>query len=220
MVATTWDPMMNPIVSNTGLAVGAYNEVLQEISDLLDAGVPFVGGFFGNVLRSAQLDEPSGVLNGPPDNGPALGHVSVMMFGAAIGELGIVGELSEALTSLRGLHRHHIFPQGAEFAPYWERAGIDIDQFCVPVSEREHLGQIHGPGSAALPAIADVKKGGLWNECWRQFFKPFKDAGIYPTRSQIEQEAKFLMEGFGLGSPKAFVPGSPDFVPYVRRRSW
>jgi Predicted lipoprotein of unknown function (DUF2380) len=124
----------------------------------------------------------------------------------AVGELAPVSELGVA-SEVPHTHFHHIFPQAEEFAPHWERAGIDIDQYCVELPEGWHLDQLHNQAPLTEPPVGKLGPGGLWNENWRQFFAEHPNP---PTANQIWEQANRMIEGFGL--PRNFRP--------FQRHSW
>jgi hypothetical protein len=78
--------------------------------------------------------------------------------------------------------------------PHWQRAGLNIDRWCVEIPEDWHLEQLHGNGD-----IPGVGAGGLWNENWRQFFIERPNA----TGEQIWEQADTMITGFGL--PRTYV---------------
>jgi hypothetical protein len=88
------------------------------------------------------------------------------------------------------MHGHHIFVQAEDFAQMWRKAGIDIDEFRVQLSEGTHLTQLHGKGD--IPEA--IGRGGLWNETWRQYFVEEAMAG-----RAITQDELFLQAGKMLG---------------------
>jgi hypothetical protein len=56
----------------------------------------------------------------------------------------------------------------------------------VPESPKNLQSRVHSGGP----------KGGLWNQAWEQFFRTAKQAGRNPTKEQVIQFGKELVEGF------------------------
>jgi hypothetical protein len=79
---------------------------------------------------------------------------------------------------------HHIFPE--QFRSLFEKAGIEIDNFTVPLTESTHLKGVHGRGLGDLP--------GGWNGRWSDFFSANPNA----TATEIYQFGGRLMDEFGL----------------------
>jgi hypothetical protein len=103
---------------------------------------------------------------------------------AAEGVEGIA--LQEGQAAASGMQAHHIFPQ--QFAEQFEKAGINIEEFRVQLSEGTHLGQLHSSGG-----IPGVGPSGLWNETWRQYFAGEAAAGrVLTTQGVLEQGAQML----------------------------
>jgi RHS repeat-associated protein len=73
-------------------------------------------------------------------------------------------------------HDHHIFSRAGR--PFFEAAGIDIDEHTVTIPRDEHLGNVHPE----------------WNNEWEEFFA--KDP--FPGKAAIEDQAAIMMERHNL----------------------
>jgi uncharacterized lipoprotein (TIGR02269 family) len=87
------------------------------------------------------------------------------------------------------LEKHHIFPQQKDLAKWFDRQGIDIHAFTIPLRKSVHS-WLHSGGP----------KGGQWNEAWRQFKANNEGA----TAEEMWRFAGELMSRFGVLGP--FVP--------------
>ena len=87
------------------------------------------------------------------------------------------------------MHQHHIFP--VQFIKKFRRAGIDIDQYTVPISDTLHLQGVHGKGGF-VGVAGDLP--GYWNNEWAAFLKP----GSYRSREDMYRFAGYLMDRYGL----------------------
>ncbi len=72
--------------------------------------------------------------------------------------------------------KHHIFPQATEFARWFDRQGVKIHDFTMPIPRDLHR-RIHGNDG----------RGGPWNEAWREFI-------ILHSRASPEQIYKHAGE--------------------------
>jgi Predicted lipoprotein of unknown function (DUF2380) len=92
------------------------------------------------------------------------------------------GRLSDALKRDRAdtRHGHHLLPQqfGAEF----ERIGFNIEEYKLILRAQEHR---------------DLHRDG-WNELWRVFFDIAKESSTAPTRENVLDYLKFMIEHFDL----------------------
>ncbi|MFP2902971.1 TIGR02269 family lipoprotein, partial [Corallococcus sp. 4LFB] len=83
--------------------------------------------------------------------------------------------------------KHHIFPQARDLAEWFNRKGIDIHQYTIPIPVHVHR-RIHSGGSS----------GGLWNKAWREF----KSANDLAPPQEIFKHAGELIYRFQLlGGP-------------------
>ena len=81
--------------------------------------------------------------------------------------------------------KHHIFPQAAEFRPFFTAAGINIHDFTMPIPQHIHL-RIHGGGPS----------GGQWNQAWRAFVQA--RLGRRTSAEEIHKHAGELIYRFEL----------------------
>ena len=77
------------------------------------------------------------------------------------------------------------FLQRADLARLFARAGIDIHEFIMLITEAEHK------------AIHSGARGGAWNAAWEAFFKEVPNA----TRAEIFAQVKKMTEIFQLTGP-------------------
>jgi uncharacterized lipoprotein (TIGR02269 family) len=83
--------------------------------------------------------------------------------------------------------KHHIFPQEERLALWFDRQGVKIHDYTMPIPRDVHL-RIHNPGG----------RGGPWNQAWRDFRTAKPDA----TPEEIFKHAGELIHRFGLiGGP-------------------
>jgi uncharacterized lipoprotein (TIGR02269 family) len=91
--------------------------------------------------------------------------------------------------------KHHIFPQANDLARWFERQGVKIHHYTMPIPLDLHR-RIHGGDG----------RGGAWNKAWREFMKA--KPGASPT--EIYKHAGELIHRFQL---------SGDLIrPYYSRR--
>ncbi|WP_240359599.1 TIGR02269 family lipoprotein [Pyxidicoccus trucidator] len=81
--------------------------------------------------------------------------------------------------------KHHIFPQAAEFRPFFTAAGINIHDFTMPIPQHIHF-RIHGGGPS----------GGQWNQAWRSFVQG--RLGRRTPAEEIYKHAGVLIHRFDL----------------------
>jgi hypothetical protein len=87
-------------------------------------------------------------------------------------------------------HRHHIFPQ--KHRKWFERLGIDIDQFTVKISQGLHQRGVHGRGGFVGPAGTVMP--GKWTEKWDEFIENNPNA----SASDVYRFGGKLMDEYGL----------------------
>jgi hypothetical protein len=85
---------------------------------------------------------------------------------------------------------HHVMPKAKEFAAYFRRAEINIEDFRVRITQRFHIG-LHG---------LDVRRGRgeRWNADWRDFFRGNPEANA----GEITDFAGQMLERYGLQNVK------------------
>ncbi|MFY2562521.1 TIGR02269 family lipoprotein [Corallococcus terminator] len=83
--------------------------------------------------------------------------------------------------------KHHIFPQQRELKEWFERQGVKIHHYTMPIPRDLHY-RIHNVGG----------QGGQWNQAWRDF----KDANPLAAPIEIYKHAGELIHRFQLiGGP-------------------
>lgn len=137
--------------------------------------------------------------SGPRRNwggGKKLPRGAVMVFPNWNGEPKRVIPPSHQLTAGRW-EKHHIFPQAKEFALWFDRQGVKLHHYTMPIPYDVHR-RIHG-GDA---------KGGAWNQAWRDYKR--LNPGASPTA--IYKHAGELIHRFqltgGLIQPYYSRPGA------------
>lgn len=87
--------------------------------------------------------------------------------------------------------KHHIMPQ--KHRAWFERKGINIDDFSVKLESKEHLSGVHGKGGFVGSGNVKYPKE-KWNDLWDDYID--KNPGATPK--EIYQHAGKLMDQFGL----------------------
>jgi hypothetical protein len=80
---------------------------------------------------------------------------------------------------------HHLFSQAAEFLPFWDRVGISINHWLIPMTAAAHR---------LLPNGIHTKAGGDWNSVWRQWMSENPEA----TKEQSFQQLRQMIKQFGI----------------------
>jgi RHS repeat-associated protein len=78
---------------------------------------------------------------------------------------------------------HHLLPQ--QFKPQFERAGLDIEKFKIPLDKAKHR---------LKPDGVHTKGGGNWNKRWEEFFDKYPNA----NKKQILEFLDKLRLEFGI----------------------
>lgn len=78
------------------------------------------------------------------------------------------------------------FPQ--QFKKFFEKRGINIDNYTVSVGETTHLKGLHGKGNAGVP--------GRWNQRWQAFVENNPQA----NSTEVYQFGGQLMDEYGLSN--------------------
>ena len=82
---------------------------------------------------------------------------------------------------------HHIFPQAEDLARWFERQGVKIHHYTMPIPRELHRRIHEGDG-----------RGGAWNKAWREF----RDANLTASPVEIYKHAGQLIHQFQLmGGP-------------------
>jgi hypothetical protein len=55
-----------------------------------------------------------------------------------------------------------LIPQAKRFQKYWKRAGVNIDDYTIPLERARHRFKPNG---------IHMTQGGDWNRVWDEFFK-------------------------------------------------
>ena len=79
----------------------------------------------------------------------------------------------------------HLLPQAGKFSKFFERAGLNIEDFKIPLGKaarRLNSGGVH------------TKAGGDWNVVWDNFFKGNPGA----TRQEILDQLTCMRGDFGI----------------------
>jgi hypothetical protein len=92
----------------------------------------------------------------------------------------IVEELIQEVTKTE---KHHLLPR--EYKDFFERAGLDIEDFKIPLAKAKHRLKPNG---------VHTKQGGNWNERWREFKNNYPDA----NDKQILKHLDELRKEFGI----------------------
>lgn len=80
---------------------------------------------------------------------------------------------------------HHLLPQAERFRKFFERAGLDIDDFKIPLDRARHR---------LNPGGIHTNSGGNWNRVWDDFFEANPNA----TRDQILRQLDRMRADFGI----------------------
>ena len=83
---------------------------------------------------------------------------------------------------------HHLLPR--EFKEDFQRAGLDIEEFTMPLSKERHRLK-KGPG-------IHTNAGGNWNREWREFFRELEVKKKPITAEAILRKLREMVEKFGL----------------------
>jgi len=80
---------------------------------------------------------------------------------------------------------HHLLPQSQKFRSFFERAGLDIEDFKIPLDKAKHR---------LKPKGIHTNDGGNWNKVWKEFM----DASPNASRGEILQQMERMREQFGI----------------------
>ncbi|GIW98369.1 MAG: hypothetical protein KatS3mg111_1702 [Pirellulaceae bacterium] len=83
------------------------------------------------------------------------------------------------------IEMHHLLPRSKKVRGYFERAGLDIEDFKIPLDQAKHRLKPNG---------IHTNGGGNWNRVWEEFFKKNPTAS---AEEILEQLAK-MREQFGI----------------------
>ena len=84
------------------------------------------------------------------------------------------------------IDQHHLLPQSKDLKPFFERAGLDIEDYKIPLDRAAHRflpDGIHtGPSEES------------WNGVWKQFFKDNPNA----SKGEILKQLAKMRKDFGI----------------------
>jgi hypothetical protein len=80
---------------------------------------------------------------------------------------------------------HHLLPQAKRFEPFFKRAGLDIEDFKIPLDKAIHR---------LNPGGVHTNSGGHWNKIWDDFFKGNPNA----TKQEILDQLARMRLDFGI----------------------
>ncbi len=80
---------------------------------------------------------------------------------------------------------HHLLPQAQRFRKFFERAGLDIEDFKIPLDRAKHR---------LKPDGVHTNSGGNWNRVWDNFFEANPNA----TKGQILRQLDRMRKDFGI----------------------
>ena len=80
---------------------------------------------------------------------------------------------------------HHLLPQAKRFKKFFERAGLDIEDFKIPLNRARHR---------LNPGGLHTNSGGNWNRVWDDFFRANPNA----TRQEILDQLARMRRDFGI----------------------
>jgi hypothetical protein len=120
--------------------------------------------------------------------GIAEGNPSAVAAGIlSAGTRGVGGQVIGRGSSVaRGaVEMHHLLPQAARFRQFFERAGLDIEEFKIPLDRATHR---------LNPGGVHTRRGGDWNGVWDDFFRVNPNA----TQQEILSQMARMRQDFGI----------------------
>ncbi|MBI2908789.1 MAG: DUF2380 domain-containing protein, partial [Chloroflexi bacterium] len=148
-----------------------------------------VGGVVGG--GSPTIGEILGAIAAGTGGVAIWAMLSAWLSGADVGSQSIAGEPGSPNPDPTptagfgdGLEFHHLLPQ--QFKSYFERAGLNIDEFVIRIPAGDHRFNPNG-----LHTI----RGGNWNRVWRDF----RDAHPQAEAPEILEQLARMVVQFGLG---------------------
>jgi RHS repeat-associated protein len=105
----------------------------------------------------------------------------------ALDEVVVTAKAVEDGTAIgRGaIEMHHLLPQAGRFAKFFERAGLNIEEYKIPLDQAAHR---------LKPGGIHTKAGGDWNGVWDKFFEVNPNA----TKDQILNQLRQMRADFGI----------------------
>jgi RHS repeat-associated protein len=166
-----WSPPPPPSEA-TNVPISGANEVPSQSVDW---------GYWGNVGLEAvgwgltAFDVVNTVVSPTPDTG-ILG-ASMITGARAARAAKAAAKATEEM--------HHLLPQAERFRKFFDRAGLDIEDFKIPLDQARHR---------LNPGGVHTNSGGNWNRVWDTFFKANPNA----TRDEILQQLGRMRADFGI----------------------
>jgi len=118
------------------------------------------------------------------------GAKAMKMVGKGVGK--ILGHTDEMRGATRGddaargaAEMRHLLPRASRFGKLFERAGLNIEDFKIPLDKATHR---------LNPGGIHTKAGGDWNGVWDSFFKGNPSA----TRQEILDQVARMRSDFGI----------------------
>ena len=83
------------------------------------------------------------------------------------------------------IHMHHLLPQSKKLKAFFESAGLDIEDFKIPLTPAKHI---------LKPDGIHTISGGNWNKVWADFFEVNPNA----SKGQILDQLSSMRDQFGI----------------------
>jgi hypothetical protein len=97
-----------------------------------------------------------------------------------------VKDAAEGAAKTAGTELHHLLPQSKNLAPYFKRAGLNIEDYKIPLDTATHR---------LLPAgIHTGARAESWNGVWQRFFSNNPGA----NKQEILDQLTKMRENFGI----------------------
>ncbi len=171
-------------------AVGAYGgaavatAIGAEIADTaIEAGVSAATGrdVFIPTSPSDLIQDGASFLfkQGVKKAAKELGEKGVR--GASFGGSGATGVVAPK----GAIEMHHLLPKSKKFRSFFEGAGLDIEDFKIPLPKDAHRLKPNG---------IHTNGGGNWNKVWKKYIDEYPNA----SRSDILEQMKRMREQFGI----------------------
>jgi hypothetical protein len=127
-------------------------------------------------------------ISGSPSGSNNLVGIEPRLSEEAVGKKGALAyELAsdDAVAARATKHMHHLLPQAKRFQQYFKRAGLDIEDFKIPLDKARHT---------LKPDGIHTNSGGNWNKVWDGFFQANPNA----TRQEILDQMAAMRQNFGI----------------------
>lgn len=150
-----------------------WNKIKGGVSLFLDF-CPFVGNLKGLVEGIVGYDLAGNKLSATDR---VLG---------AFGPVGKIRKVSKILKIAdKVIEMHHLLPQAKRFRKFFKAAGLDIEDFKIPLDKAKHR---------LKPGGIHTIDGGNWNKEWDDFMEQFPNA----NKEQILEHLEKLRAKFGI----------------------